>query len=346
MRLPNGFGTVYKLSGKRRRPYIARKTVGHNEKGRQIFLTIGYFENRNDAIQALAQYSAAPYDVEAGRQKFSDIFDLWFEDFQKKPDTGTSSVKNYRWAYNACENLHEMKMHEIRPHHMQSSLSGIESYARQKKMLLLFHRLYEFCIERDYLQRDYSTSVHTTVKSTKQSEKVPFTAEETEAIWKALPKNEAYGVILVLLYSGLRVSELLNLRSEDVHLDEQWFFIRASKTDAGVRNVPIADKVLPIWKNYLAKGKEYAFTTMTGNRFIYDTFLRRYWQPLLKELNIEHTIHETRHTFITNLTMKNVNHTLIKKIVGHVSGMDLTERIYTHASPEFIKEMIKAVNLL
>ena len=35
MKLPNNYGSVYKLSGNRRRPYIAKITIGYNNKGKQ-----------------------------------------------------------------------------------------------------------------------------------------------------------------------------------------------------------------------------------------------------------------------------------------------------------------------
>mgnify|MGYP002517551330 CR=1 FL=1 len=44
-------------------------------------------------------------------------------------------------------------------------------------------------------------------------------------------------VILILIYTGVRISELLDLEKKDVHLDERWFFVRESKTESGVREV-------------------------------------------------------------------------------------------------------------
>ena len=55
MRNPNGYGSVYKLSGKRRKPWTARITVGFkSENGYPIYNFIGYYATRAEAMRALA----------------------------------------------------------------------------------------------------------------------------------------------------------------------------------------------------------------------------------------------------------------------------------------------------
>jgi hypothetical protein len=61
IKLPNGYGTVYKLSGKRRNPYIARKTVGWEtdeatKKVKQILKTIGYYKTKSEAFSSIKIY--------------------------------------------------------------------------------------------------------------------------------------------------------------------------------------------------------------------------------------------------------------------------------------------------
>lgn len=62
LKRPNGYGTVYKLSGRRRKPWIARVTTGWTtavaKKGkhagqeveRQLYQTIGYYETKQEAL--------------------------------------------------------------------------------------------------------------------------------------------------------------------------------------------------------------------------------------------------------------------------------------------------------
>lgn len=70
MKLPNGFGTVYKLSGNRRNPYVAKKTKGWENdpktgKSKQLYTVVGYYPTRKEALTALAEFNANPYDVNA-----------------------------------------------------------------------------------------------------------------------------------------------------------------------------------------------------------------------------------------------------------------------------------------
>jgi hypothetical protein len=70
MKLPNGFGTVYKLSGNRRNPYVAKKTKGweidpKTGKSKQLYTVVGYYPTRKEALTALADFNANPYDVDA-----------------------------------------------------------------------------------------------------------------------------------------------------------------------------------------------------------------------------------------------------------------------------------------
>jgi hypothetical protein len=72
MKLPNGYGSVTKLSGKRRKPYIVQKTIkwvidSDTGKLRQEKATIGYARTRAEGLKMLAEYNADPYDVEKSK---------------------------------------------------------------------------------------------------------------------------------------------------------------------------------------------------------------------------------------------------------------------------------------
>ncbi len=344
MRLPNGYGSVYKLSGKRRKPYAARITIGWDDSGnRQLFRYLGYYRTKQEAVAALAAYNDNPYDLQLSKVTFVDIYKRWFED--NFDDTSNrSTVKNYRMAYKHCSDLYEMSMADIRPHHMQAVINKCsKGYQTQKRIHILFNQLYRWCMEHDAIRKNYAAFVKVEKKDNSKPRKA-FTTAEIKVLWNNAEDNDYVKLVLMLIYSGVRISDLLNLRKEDVHLEEQWFYVRKSKTNSGTRIVPIADKVLPFWRRFNELSTcSYAVCSVSGQHMTYSNYNRNYWTPLMNSLNMQHTPHETRHTFISQAVMRNVNKTIIKKIVGHKSAMNITEAVYTHIE---IQELINAVNMI
>ena len=171
-----------------------------------------------------------------------------------------------------------------------------------------------------------------------------FTKDEIDKIWTQCD-DKYYQIVLILLYSGVRISELLDLKKENVHLDEQYFDVVKSKTENGIRKVPIADKVLPFFKSWYASDSkcEYLLHTEDGKHFLYRNYYDSYFKPLMTNLDIDRTPHCCRHTCISMLADAHVDQTTIKKIVGHSGAMTLTEKVYTHLD---INELVKAINLI
>jgi len=79
----NGQGTVYKLSGRRRRPWIAQVTVGWDvvdgKKLKRIPLTLGYYELETDALDALDRYrlSIENPSVKNASMTLQEVYDIW-----------------------------------------------------------------------------------------------------------------------------------------------------------------------------------------------------------------------------------------------------------------------------
>ena len=344
MRLPNGYGSVYKMPGKRRKPFIARKTSGWTEEGKQLYTTIGYYKTKNEALQALAAFNENPYDIEMSKITFTDIYERWLSE-KMEEDISSSTVRHYKMAYNYCFPLYKMKMADIRPHHMQQILNSCDKgYQTVRKIQILFNQLYTWCIEHDCVKKNYAQLLKINVSSETQRPRQPFTRDEINILWGKVDEYPYIKYVLLLIYSGTRISELLEVRKEDVNIDEQWFKIRASKTSSGIRTVPIADKVLEFWKEFINNStSDTAICTSEGNTMSYTNFQKNYWKPTMDFLKMDHTPHETRHTCISLLTMANANATIIKKIVGHKSVMSLTEKVYTHIE---ISELIDTINLI
>ena len=133
-----------------------------------------------------------------------------------------------------------------------------KNYPTLRKIKVLFNQLYDFAIKNDICNMDYSTFVDVVQYKDRNPDKYDrntFEKEEIERISE--PKDDKYyQIILMLLYNGVRISEFLDLKKENVHLDQQYFDVISSKTEYGIRKVPIADKVLPYYKTWFEYNPE------------------------------------------------------------------------------------------
>lgn len=156
----------------------------------------------------------------------------------------------------------------------------------------------------------------------------PFTKKEVSTVWKWNDTNEHISIILMMIYTGVRVSELLDLKKENVNLEERYFEVIESKTEAGIRTVPIAEKIVPLFEYWMTKNDcEYVLSTPDNEHFLY----RSTWF-LLETTDTTNgtslTNHMTQDTCVSMLTVAGVDDKIIKKIVGHKDKVSLN-RVYT-----------------
>jgi len=348
LRLPNGYGSVVKLSGKRRNPYVVRKTAGwryDKDKDKQVqeYIIIGYAPTKADGLQMLAEYNKNPFDVSSAKITFQEIFEKWSA--SKFPTISDSNVKGYNASYKLCGTLYNKVFKEIKLADLQYVVDTCDkNYPTLRKLKVLFGQLYEYALKNDVCNKNYAEFVDIAKykdRNPNRRDRNKFDKYELERIW-AQQEDKYYQIVLMLIYSGVRISEMLDLLKGDVHLDEQFFDVIDSKTENGIRKVPIADKVLPFFKAwYNDTDSEYLLHTENGEQFKYRNYYDSYFVPLMENLGFDKTTHCCRHTCISMLAEAHVEQTTIKKIVGHSGAMTLTEKVYTHLD---VKELIDAIN--
>ncbi len=117
MRLPNGYGSVVKLSGKRRKPYMVRKTVGYHidpvkDKKVNDYIIIGYTATKSEGLQILAEYNKNPFDTKAAKMTFTEVYEAWSKG--KYSTVSESNVKAYTASYKACSHLYNRIFKDIK----------------------------------------------------------------------------------------------------------------------------------------------------------------------------------------------------------------------------------------
>lgn len=122
MRLPNGFGSVTKLSGNRRKPWIARKLCGYSE-GKQVYRVIGYFETYADGVIALKTYN----DSEEIKPvvTFAKCYKDWIS--THRHEVSTSSLDSYKTAYKHLKPITSKPIDKLTYNDLQSIIDTMRS---------------------------------------------------------------------------------------------------------------------------------------------------------------------------------------------------------------------------
>ena len=79
MKLPNGYGSVVHLKGKRRNPYVVRKTIGWTDLGYPKYFVVGYTKTRAEGLELLAKYNADPWN-NSKDMTLKELYDKWLID--------------------------------------------------------------------------------------------------------------------------------------------------------------------------------------------------------------------------------------------------------------------------
>lgn len=352
MRLPNGYGSIRKLSGKRRRPFQVLVTTGwdyKDGKAKQIQKPIGYFETRPEAMIALAEYNKSPYDIDAKTTTFDDIYIKAI-----KPNVDQmkfNSAKSWKAAYGHTKPLHNMRMVDIKKAHLQAIIDSKADGSKgvQNNIKKLFRAVFKYALENDIITKDYSQFIDITAKDENKKVKIPFTKEEIALLWenidytdtKKYTKVQTVDSMIILIYTGLRINEMLALKVEDINLEERIITVNGTKTDAAERITPIHKDIIPLIEKRIAQGNEYLITH-DGKPITDAAYRLSIFSRICDHFGMVHKPHDCRKTFVTFAKKCKLDDLRIKKMVGHASH-DITEDVYTHV---FKEDLVKDIDKL
>ncbi len=353
-RLPNGYGSVYKLSGKRRRPFAVAITVGYDEYGKQIQNIIEYATTREEGLDLLSKYRQNPYDLNYKDLTFEYIWTnnivSKLEELVKKKKMSEGNLDSLTNAFkNHCIPLHKEKVLNLKKVKMQNVIDNAKNkhnnellgYTAKGFMITVCKYIFECAIDDYELPIIKNPTEKLSAGENESSNKhIPFTKEEESILW-GMQYIDLVKIILIMNYTGNRPNELFKADREKMFIDLD-YFVTGSKTEAGKdRPIPIHPKAKHLFLYFYNKGAKYPFQTIF-EKFNYSKFSREYTK-LMKELGFKHTPYDSRHTFATKMKKAGANEYILKKILGH-SIQDLTEKVYTHRDIEELLNEVRRIN--
>jgi len=202
----------------------------------QKYKTVGYFETKKQALDALASYNACPYDLDAKNMTFNDVYEAWSEEYFKTLESKTSE-RTVTSAYKYAFTLYNVPIRDIRVYHLEEAIEkgyvipekgkdkGKKRYASANtkgRMKSLFNLMFDYAMKHEIVDKNYARMFHLSEEIQEQKEKdkkkrVPFTNKELELLWKNVDEVKFVDMILIGVYSGWRPQELAILKVADIN---------------------------------------------------------------------------------------------------------------------------------
>ena len=370
-RRPNNSGTVVKLSGKRRNPFCARVMSDERDiiTGKKKQICIGTFATREEALNALSIYSLKRSNAitnEEARNLAPDLFDRIQEKTQKKIPTfkeiyeildaeefsklSNSARKGYKAWIKHFKSIYDRPINNITLADLQFVFDNDGSKnGTQVHMKVLCSKIFEYAVIHQHISRDDDYTSYIKIADYKQSTKhFAFDIDEIKKLQSA-DTPEAH-LLLIYIYTGLRVGELLHINRDNIHIDEKCdddgterlisYIVTGSKTAAGKnRIVPIHNDIKQFVIDELIE-KEKRLIDVS-----YEWGFNKNIMPMINNmLNTNHTMHDTRVTFASLCQLYKVDVYARKKILGH-KLKDITFDIYTKASKNRLWTEVNKIKL-
>ena len=304
---------IQKVKGACKRPYV-------------VYSVVGYYATYDEAVDALQQIRQSP--------TLTNVYEMWLPSHAKNVSTNT--LNNYGSAFAHLVSIHNIAMSNITYLQLQTiidhMLSTGLSYSSCKKVRTLISQLFDYAIVNSWCSTNYAKFLSLGHNKPVRPHK-PFTTQAINRLWR-LP-SPIHDIPLILLYTGMRASELINLKARDVNRKQRTIKITSAKTKSGIRTIPIHDRIWAIIERRL----DAVYVIQECRTY---SSLSREFDKAMKSINAKHTTHDCRHTFATRLDNAGANYNAKRLLLGHSSG-NVTDGVYTHKS---LSQLRKAIRLL
>lgn len=148
-----------------------------------------------------------------------------------------------------------------------------------------------------------------------------FDPMDIEGIYNAIDDDlELQQLVKLAAYTGARIEEICSLKVQDVDLNSKTFAITDSKTEAGIRRIPIHSKLIHMVTKMVSGSSEYLLSGLTFNKYgDRSNAIGKRFGRLKTKLGYSdrYVFHSIRKTVVTMLENAGVSENLAADIVGH-----------------------------
>jgi site-specific recombinase XerD len=218
-----------------------------------------------------------------------------------------------------------------------------QSRNRQMNSLRSF---FKFCKKRDLIDKNPAESLEPI--SVEHTERSFLNNDEVNQLIITIDHRLIKLVVLTLFYTGLRITECLSLKLEDIDFTNNRLIVQKGKGNKK-RIIPLHNELKGVLQSYIDKWRVKGpsnllfLTERSGklsdvyvNKVLRDTVHKLGWKKKI-------TCHLLRHSFASALVKNNVNIVAVKELLGHASLK--TTSVYTHIQQQCMVDAIRTLEL-
>lgn len=272
------------------------------------------------------------------------MYHRWLPAHTANTNPSQSTLDSYTNSFKHLVPLHYEPIQNLKYADYQKILDSMRksglSYSSLKKVRSLISLLEKYAVKIELINKCYAPLL-SIGKNKAVRPHHPFSRQKINRLWVHCDET-GVDTVLILLYTGMRVGEMLHLQKADVNLRQGYIRITKSKTVSGIRTIPIHHRIFPLIVRRMKSSGSILIADSEGKQYDYSCYCQL-WREVMHSIKADgHTTHDCRHTVATLLDNAGANETAKRRVLGHAGG-DVTERVYTHKG---LRQLRKCIELL
>lgn len=278
------------------------------------------------------------------RVTLAELYYRWLHAHTANTAPSQSTLASYANSFKHLVPLHYEPFQSLKYADYQKILDSMRksglSYSSLKKVRSLVSLLEKYANKIELTNKSYAPLLSIGKNKAIRPHK-PFSRQKINRLWQHVGEP-GVDTVLILLYTGMRVGEMLALQKNNVNLRQGYIRITKSKTVSGIRTIPIHHRIFPLIVRRMKSSGSSLIADSEGKQYDYICYCI-IWRSVMQIIKANgHTTHDCRHTVATLLGNAGANETAKRRILGHAGG-DVTERVYTHKG---LRQLRKCIELL